>query len=310
VTWIDKLSELSVVGSYSKLGYQRREQSFAPLAADLEGRVVVVTGATSGIGFAAAERLASLGARVVAVGRSADKLAAAARALGPDVATERADLSDLEQTRALADRLGERYGALYALVHNAGLLPHERQLTPQGHERAFATHVLAPFVLTQRLRPALRAAAPARVVWVSSGGMYAQRLDLERCQAKRGRYDGVEAYAQQKRAQVILNELFAARLSPEGIASHAMHPGWVDTPGVRTSLPRFYRLMRPLLRDVHEGADTLVWLVAAPGLDEQAGRFWLDRQPRKTEVLPGTRHSHEEKQALWTLCEQRCAPFL
>ncbi|MFZ9889894.1 MAG: SDR family NAD(P)-dependent oxidoreductase, partial [Myxococcota bacterium] len=194
---LDLLAELSVVGSFSRYGYRLRQRGFSPhdLDMDLARGVYVVTGATSGIGLATAQRLLDLRATVVIVGRSAKRLTEASLHLGGRALVEQADLSDLEQVNALADRLLRQFDSLQGLVHNAGLLVDERVITPQGHEQAFATHVLAPYLLTQRLLPHLAASPHGRVVFVSSGGMYTQRLDLERCQALHGAYDGVVAYA-------------------------------------------------------------------------------------------------------------------
>lgn len=308
---LDHLADLSVVGSFSRLGYALRAPAFpaADLDVDLRGKAVVVTGATSGIGLAAAHQLARIGAHVVLVGRSEDKLAAAAQAVATAsgaerVSTERADLAELDEVEALASRLIAAHPALYSVVHNAGLLVNDRQLTRGGFERTFATHVLSPFLLTHRLRPALArasaAGAPSRVVWVTSGGMYTQHLDLARCQALTGPYDGVVAYAQQKRAQVILNERFATLLAPDGITSNAMHPGWVDTPGVASGLPRFGKLLGGLLRTPDQGADTITWLVASPRCSAMTGLLFLDRSASRTELF--SKHTDAEKQALWDLC--------
>lgn len=298
---VDALAEASVVGSYSKLGYRLRAPTFAPLPDDVHGKVVVVTGGNSGIGFAAARALASRNARVILVGRDPAKLAAAVSTIPVKehpVTTEVCDLSDLVQVLALSARLP----TVDVLVHNAGLLVDERALSAQGEEMGFAVHVLAPYLLTRKLED--RLSSTSRVLWVTSGGMYTQHLDLDRCRARSdeeaGSFDGVVAYAQQKRAQVILNELFAARLAPRGIRSNAMHPGWAKTPGVDRGLPVFTRVMAPLLRSAEEGADTLVWL--AVGNVDATGQLFLDRAARKTEVVPGTRHSDDEKRALWDLC--------
>jgi len=180
-------------------------------------------------------------------------------------------------------------------------LPFERALTPEGHESAFATHVLAPFLMSQRLAANLAAQPAGRLVWVSSGGMYTQKLDLAKAQALVGDYDGVKAYAQHKRAQVLLSGLFARALAPT-VTSNAMHPGWVDTPGVERGIPAFHRKMRRFLRTPDEGADTIVWLCAAPRLGATTGGFFLDRKARRSEIVPGTRHSEADKQALWELC--------
>jgi NAD(P)-dependent dehydrogenase (short-subunit alcohol dehydrogenase family) len=297
------LAELSVVGSYGRGGYRLRSPDFDPadLAVDLRGERHVVTGATSGLGLAAAHALSALGATVVMVGRDAEKLARAVEGV-PGAVGERCDLSDLEEVGALAARLGEQ--PLASLVHNAGFIVPERRLTRQGHESAFATHVLAPFVLSHRLMERLaQAPRTGRLVWVSSGGMYSQKLDLAKAEALHGTYDGVRAYAQHKRAQVLLSESFQRLFEARGlgVASNAMHPGWVDTSGVEVGLPRFYRRMKRWLRTPEAGADTIVWLCARP-TPPAAGRFYLDRKARRTEIVPGTRHDDGDRARLWELC--------
>ena len=157
-----------------------------------------------------------------------------------------------------------------------------------------ASQVLAPFELTRLLLPALRAprpatAAPARVITVSSGGMYTQRLDPAALLERPARYRGVRAYAQAKRAQVELSAEWARRVPPAEVAFHALHPGWVATPGIAAALPRFDWLLRPLLRTPEQGADTMVWLASAEPARLGSGGFWHDRRRRPTRRLPGTR---------------------
>jgi NAD(P)-dependent dehydrogenase (short-subunit alcohol dehydrogenase family) len=133
--------------------------------------------------------------------------------------------------------------------------------------------------------------------------VYAQRISVNDLQNARGTYDGAKAYARTKRGQVILTELWAGALAPCGIVVHAMHPGWSDTPGVSTSLPRFYKLTKPLLRSPAQGADTIVWLCAADEAGRSTGKFWHDRTPRPTHRFAGTRETAEEREALWSeLC--------
>ena len=179
-----------------------------------------------------------------------------------------------------------------------------RALSPDGIELTFATNVLGPFLLTNLLLPLLERSAPARIINVSSGGMYTQRIRVDDLQSARGEFDGATAYARAKRAQVILTELWARRLEGSGVVVHAMHPGWADTPGVETSLPRFYRLTRPLLRTPEQGADTIVWLGAADEPGRSTGRFWHDRRPRPTHLLPWTRETRQEREQLWARCAQ------
>jgi hypothetical protein len=131
--------------------------------------------------------------------------------------------------------------------------------------------------------------------------MYTKRLDVDALADTRGTYDGVSAYARTKRGQVVLTELLAERADPR-VSFHCMHPGWVDTPALQTSLPRFWRLMRRRLRTPAEGADTIVWLCVAAGLDGESGGFWFDRKRARTHWLPWTRASDDERERLLSAC--------
>jgi NAD(P)-dependent dehydrogenase (short-subunit alcohol dehydrogenase family) len=305
----ERVARSSVVLSYGATGYALRRSSWDPadLAVDMSEKVAVVTGASTGIGFATARALALRGAHVVMVSRDrsrGDAARDAVRAAGGTGKVELmlADLGELAEVRRLADELRARLPRLDRLILNAGVLLDEHASTSDGLERAFATNVVAGFGLVTDLRALLANTAGARVLHVSSGGMYTQRLDLEVLQGRVTPYDGVVAYAQTKRAQVILNELWAEELADDGIISHAMHPGWADTPGIARSLPRFRRMLRPLLRDAEQGADTLVWLAVAQRPGEDSGGFWLDRAPQPTHAMRRTQSPATDRQALWELC--------
>ncbi|MHB8659727.1 MAG: SDR family NAD(P)-dependent oxidoreductase [Solirubrobacteraceae bacterium] len=302
----DTLLDRSILGGYSNLGYRARRSGFAALGR-LDGRRVVMTGATSGIGTAAAQGFARLGAELVLLVRDERRGHALCERLVEtaghgNIHVERCELSSLTSVRECADRLQADSSGLDVLVNNAGVLRDTRTLSPDGNELTFATNVLGPFLLTNLLTPSLAARAPARVINVSSGGMYSQRIQPDDLQSERDRFDGVVAYARAKRAQVILTELWAQRLQGQGIAAHAMHPGWVDTPGVESSLPGFHRLMRPLLRTPDQGADTILWLATAPERELGSGRFWHDRRARPSHLLPRTRESAADRVRLWTEC--------
>jgi NAD(P)-dependent dehydrogenase (short-subunit alcohol dehydrogenase family) len=226
--------------------------------------------------------------------RAREELAAASGA----VEAELADLSLLGETRALAARIAARHDRVDALVLNAGALLHEYTLTAEGNETTLATHVLTPFLLTQEL-PA------ARVIFVASGGMYTERLDVDALEPGPRDYDGTKAYARCKRAQVALAEELTRR--QPGTAVNSMHPGWADTPALRHALPRFSRTLGPLLRTPAEGADTIVWLAGAPEAAAFRGEFFLDRRPRAKYRLRRTRRPDEAAEAarLWALCSAR-----
>lgn len=307
---LDTLLDRAVVPGYSRLGYALR-RTWWPADLEpgaLEGRTVAVTGANSGLGKATVLGAVRLGAaarmlcRDPARGESARQQVLRA-CPSADVVVEQCDLSELKSVRACAARLRDELPGLHALVHNAGVLPPERTLSADGHELTVATHVLGPHLLTGELRAVLAADLDARVVFVSSGGMYAQRLRVDDPEFHEGDYDGTAAYARTKRMQVVLAQLWAARLADQHIAVHSMHPGWADTPGITDSLPRFARYVAPILRTPEQGADTAVWLLAAEIAGATTGHFWHDRRSRPTSYLPFTRHTEDEAATLWDYCE-------
>ena len=298
----DRLIVPGLLG-FTNLGYHWHKRSWKPLAVSLRDRTVVVTGATSGLGQAAALQLAELGARVILVGRNRDKAEDTRREIvaatgNDDIAVALADLSLLSEVRKLARKLLRDEPRIHVLVNNAGVLLNQRTTTAEGNEATLATNLLAPYLLTQTLLPRLRASAPSRIINVSSGGMYATGLALDDLQYEGGAYDGSRAYARAKRALVTLTEVWAAQLSGSGVVVHAMHPGWADTPGVAGSLPGFHRITRRFLRTAEQGADTITWLAASPEAARVSGMFWLDREPHTTHVLPGTAPSPQERQEL------------
>ncbi len=306
---LDTALDRAIVPGYSRIGFRLRRGWWAedPRPDALAGHTVAITGANSGLGRAAAVGAARLGAAVRMLCRDEQRGEAAraeilAAVPAADVRVDRCDLSDLASVRAAADRLRAELPALRGLVHNAGVLPAERTETGDGHELTVATHVLGPHLLTEQLRPLLAAATDARVAFVSSGGMYAQRLRIDDPEFHEGEFDGTAAYARTKRMQVVLAQLWAKRLVDDGVAVHAMHPGWAATPGVTDSLPRFATLTAPILRSAEQGADTVVWLLAAEAAGRSTGLFWHDRRPRPTSYLPFTRSSDADAERLWDYC--------
>jgi dehydrogenase/reductase SDR family member 12 len=307
---IDAMLDRSVVAGYTSVGYRIRERTWDPGdLARMDGRVVLVTGATSGIGRAAVEGFARLGASVRMLVRDpvrGERVRAdvAARSGNDDVAVELCDVSDLAAVRSFAERFSAQVPQVDVLVNNAGVLTGERRTSVDGIELTLATNVLGPFLLTNMLTESLARGAPSRIINVSSGGMYTQRLHVDDLQMAREKFDGSIAYARTKRVEVILTELWAERLKDAGVVVHAMHPGWVDTPGLAASLPRFRSLTRPLLRTPEQGADTVVWLGAASEPARRSGEFWHDRRQRPTHRMPWTRESAGERERLWAECER------
>lgn len=303
---LDTALDLSVVGGYTSVGYRIRSRGWSPLPR-MDGKVVLITGATSGLGLAAADGFARLGATVWLAVRNRERGEdARARILEhrgeADIHVEFCDVSRLGSVRRFAEHFTAEAPRLDVLVNNAGVLTQERELSADRIELTLATNVVGPFLLTQLLVPVLERSAPSRIVNVSSGGMYTQKLRADDLQSERGQFDGPTVYARTKRAQVILTELWAQRLAGTDVTVHAMHPGWTDTPGVQSSLPRFYRATRPLLRSPDQGADTIVWLGTAAEPAESSGGFWHDRRRRPTHVLFVTRETDEQRNRLWVEC--------
>jgi len=306
---LDTILDKALVPGYSSIGPALRRHWWPadPDPQALVGRHVVVTGGSSGLGRAAATGIARLGATVHLVGRNADRLREAAEIIRRDVPDadlleEVCDISDLDSVRAYAADLGGRVRVLHAIVHDAGVMPPKRTETAQHHELALSTHVIGPLLLTELLRENLAAADSARVVIVSSGGMYSAPLDAsigDDVEYRRGDYEGIRAYARTKRIQVTMAELLAGRYASDGITVHSMHPGWADTPGITDSMPRFAKVVKPVLRTAEQGADTIVWLSASPEAIRTTGEFWSDRRARSTYYLPGRADDPRARRSVW-----------
>lgn len=307
---IDTTLDRSIALGYGAVGYSVRSR-LPTWPRDLErmdGKVVLVTGAGSGIGLAAAAGFATLGASVRVLGRSTERAEEAARlarerARGADPAALTpvvCDVSSLAALRSFTARFLEQEDRLDVLVNNAGIMPDARELSRDGVELTFATHVLATWFLTEALTPLLRRAAPSRVLAVTSGGQYGQRLPAGDPESAHTPYRPKTVYARTKRAQLVLTEQWAERLRGSGIHVHAMHPGWADTKGVRTWMPLFRRLTGPFIRSPEQGADTLVWLGSSPQAVRTTGLFWHDRLPRPTTYAAGPGPDPEEaRRELW-----------
>jgi NAD(P)-dependent dehydrogenase (short-subunit alcohol dehydrogenase family) len=301
---IDTALDRTVAPGYSRIGpaIRRRLPTWPADAAPraLAGKVAAVTGATSGLGVAAAEGLAALGAEVRLVVRDVEKgkkvRAEMLRRLpAASITVDRCDVADLDDVRRFAAEFAP--DQLDVLVHNAGALPPKRTESPQGHELTMALHVLSPVLMTELLRPKLRG-RDARVILVTSGGMYTQVLRADDPEYLTGEYSGTTAYARSKRAQIELLPVLDAHWAPDGIGINATHPGWADTPGVVDSLPTFHKLTGPFLRDAEGGAETTVWLAATTPSPE-TGELWHDRRTRPTQLLRKTRTGDFERELMW-----------
>ena len=275
----------------------------------LAGKTIVITGGSRSIGLALGVECVSRGARVHVVCRSPESGAAAVETLraaaryGGTCELHVVDLSSLAQTRALVERWTSGGGALHALVCNAGVMRHERTETAEGFEYNFAVNTLGTHVLIAGLRPVLGRTATSeaslgasgyapRVVVVSSAGMLTEPLEIEDLEFKKHRkFDAVRQYARGKRHQVAMVERWA-RLEGEKsgrghVGYYSMHPGWCETDGVASSLPKFHERMRGRLRTPAQGADTILYLLTEHANKLKTGEFYFDREPVSKHITGG-----------------------
>ncbi len=261
------------------------------LARDLSGSLYVVTGGNSGIGLVTVEQLARQGAHVVlAARRPAEGERARGEVMGRSprgsVEVLELDLASLSSVRQFAERLLSRHDAVHGLVNNAGVMNTPKGTTAEGFETQFGTNHLGHYLLTELLLPALQRGAPSRVVNVSScyhdmAQGREGRIDFDDLHFERRPYDGWEAYAQSKLANLLHAKALARRLAGSGVTTASVHPGWVRTNLIRHSMPVWVQdlFLRPVLRlggmiEPWEGAQTTLHALLAPGVEAQSGAFY------------------------------------
>jgi len=281
--------------NYTKIGYYARGLPWGSSRPwDFSGQHWVVTGANAGIGEAIMRTASAAGASVVAVARSAERLTAAVNAL-PVESAERvtplvADMSLQSETEELLGRLVADGRRIDVLMNNVGVLLNEHEVTAEGREKSFVTNLLSHFQLTEGLMEAGMLADEATVVNMSSGGMYNVPRSIKGLNTlDPQRYSGKIAYGFHKRAQVALTNYWNRKYGDRGLRAYVTHPGWSKTPGVRFSLPTFWKIQNVLLRTPLQGGDTALWLAAErPEIgDEEV--IWFDRKPRETHIFEHTR---------------------
>ena len=256
----------------------------------MDGKTVLVTGGTGGIGRATAEGLARLGARVAVTGRDIARTQAAAAEIAaatanPAVDAFAADLSVQAGVRRLARDVLDACPRLDVLVNNAGGFWARRHLTADGLEYTFALNHLAPFLLTNLLLDQLTASAPARIVTVSSGAQALGKIDFDDLQGERA-YSGQRAYNQSKLANVMFTYELARRLAGTGVTATVLHPGVTRTAfGTEdpTAMMRTMTLIaRPFMKTPQQGAATPIYLASSPEAEGVTGQYFANRRPKKS----------------------------
>jgi NAD(P)-dependent dehydrogenase (short-subunit alcohol dehydrogenase family) len=252
----------------------------------MKGKVVVITGATSGIGEVAAQRLAAMGARVVLVARDAvrgKKSLARLAESGAGVAhsIHYGDLSSISETKRVAAEIAAAEPRIDVLINNAGALFGTRQVTPDNLEQTFATNHMAYFVLTLGLRESLFAASQARVVSTASGAHKGYTLDMDDLQATKG-YSAIEAYGRSKLCNILFTRELAHRWSGKGVTANCLHPGFVATrfgDGSGGFLSRVVRVAKTFAISPERGAQTIVYLASSPDVGALNGEYFYKCRP-------------------------------
>ena len=256
----------------------------------MQGKTVVMTGATSGIGEVAAAALARLGARIVFVARDPARAAATlarleAAAPGRGHRFHLADLSRIVETKRIGAAVAASEPRIDALINNAGAIFSARRVTAEGLEMTFALNHMAYFVLTACLRDRLVASAPARVVSTASAAHAGARLAFDDLQCARD-YNGQRAYRRSKLANILFTRELALRLSGTGVTANCLDPGFLASRfgdeaggwlGWAFAAAKRFAAISP-----EEGADTLVYLASAPEVAETSGEYFVKRKPAKT----------------------------
>lgn len=281
---------------------------------DMQGKTVLITGGTDGLGKEAAIKLATMGATVLVTGRDRNKGEAVVRKLQREHDTDAGELfiADFASQSAvchLAEKVAARYDRLDVLINNAGLGLTERTLTDAGIEMTFAVNYLASFLLTHCLLPQLRAAESGRIINVSSGLHYDGTIDFDDLHGTQD-YDGWEAYRQSKLAIVLFTYELADRLQGTEITANCLEPGPIPGTNLSRGFPWYLRvafgvwsrLPERFVRTPENGAETYVYLATSPEVATVTGKYFADEQPKQSAPLS---YDTEMQERLWNLSADR-----
>lgn len=276
----------------------------------MNDRVCVVTGATSGIGRAAACELARRGARVAVHGRSAEKCERTVAEIRAESGSDKvdafvADLESQDQIRGLASALLERYPTIHVLLNNAGIFNGRFTETMDGIEVTLAVNHLAYFLLTNLLLERLKESRSARIVCVSSEAHRYGMLDLDDLEFRRRKYRGLQVYGVSKLLNLLFTNELARRLQGTDVTVNALHPGVVNT-GLGDNNPpsllfRMMRLAKFLMRTPERGAETSIFLASSADIGGVTGKYWVDCREKRSGQIS---HDREAQRRLWEVSEK------
>ena len=273
----------------------------------MNGKVVLITGGTAGIGKAAAVELAGMGAEVVVTGRNAERGREAvgeikARSGSDAVSLLLADFSAQAEVRRLAEEFREGHDRLDVLVNNAGGVNQKRSETVDGLEATLATNHLAPFLLTKLLLDMLKETAPSRIVTTASEAERWGRMDFDDLQSRK-RYRAQPVYGMTKLANIMLTMDLAERLKGTGVTATCFHPGVVGTnwSGTGSIGALLLRAFKPFMRSPEKGAETLVYLASSPDVEGMSGKYLSDLKPITAKSVA---YDAETRRRLWEASEE------
>lgn len=286
----NKILDATIYFSFDKSGYLRHAKKFNSKLIFKQNAHALITGGTSGIGKTVAQELAKQKVNVITTGRNKENGESSCK--GHEfIRFIKWDMANWQEI----DRIVNSIEPLEYIVLNAGGMPPRYQQNEQGVELQFASQLFGHYYLIKKLKEKDKLIKNAKIVWVTSGGMYLSKLKLETI-LKNEKYDKVATYANVKRAQVTLLP-FLKEEFPNQIVS-SMHPGWVETPGVRSAIPEFEKKMKGRLRTPLQGADTILWLLSHDHNENKSGELYFDRVRVKRHLFWFTKKSDNELQAL------------
>jgi len=269
----------------------------------MKGKIVLITGATSGIGKETALGLAKMGATVVLVGRSREKLDRVAGSIASatgnrTIDTMICDLASMENVRKLASNFKQKYQRLDVLINNAGEIVGERRTTVDGFEYTLALDHLSHFLLTMLLLDQIKASAPARIINVSSAAHMFGHIDFDDLMGEK-KYNPMKAYGQAKLANLLFARELARRLAGTGVTANAVHPGTVRTnfgKGMKGRWRIFLWLGSPFMIGAEEGAETSIFVASSPEVAGVTGKYFAKKKETRS-----SKRSHDQAAAerLW-----------
>jgi len=277
----------------------------------MKNKIVIITGATSGMGLATAVSLAGMGATLGLICRNKDKAEIAIKNIKEKTRNNKielfvADLSSVNEIKRIAEEIKNVFPRIDVLINNAGAINKERTLTVDGYENTFATNHLAYFLLTDLLLGNLKASPKARIVSVASQAARIGEINFEDLQFEK-KYSSWKAYAQSKLANIMFTYELARRLEGSNITANCLHPGMVKTnfgkelKGVAGFL---FGKMTALLRTAEKGAETIIWLASSKDVESISGKYFKDMKEIKSNKLS---YNNELQEKLWEVSNKLCA---